>query len=87
MAKSKEVRGNSLVAAIRKVVPNAGYIKPDPKSNGRRVFFQWRHTEFIISSRLHVQECGFGRATKAGRCETEETESLSQQFKLETQTA
>ena len=76
--KSKEVRGSKLVAAIKRALPNAGHVKLDPHSSGRRVFFEWRHADFVVSSRLKVELCGFGRLTKAGRTENDETDMISQ---------
>ena len=81
MSKAVEIRGNRLIAVVKSVVPGAGFVKPDPKSSGRKVFFVWRRTDFVISSRLHVQECGFGHEQPFGVAETDETKELTAQFK------
>lgn len=75
----KEVRGNKLINIVKSVIPGAGFIKPADK-DGRKVFFQYRTVDFIVSSRLHVQECGFGRCNLR-RDDTPETEELSSRLK------
>ena len=83
MSKSREVRGNKLIEAIKSAIPGAGFIKPDESSSGRKVFFEWRKVDFVVSSRLIVQECGFGRK-QAFRAETDETNVLAERLKAAT---
>ena len=79
-ARSPEVRGAKLLTMVRSVIPGAGFVKADPDAAGRKVFFEWHKVDYVLSSRLHVQECGFGRANSL-RSETDETRSLTERFK------
>jgi hypothetical protein len=80
--KTKEVRGPNLINVLRSAIPGAGMIESDKETKGRKVFFEFQRCDFVVSSRLKVQECGFGRLAKH-RCETYQTGKLTERLKLQ----
>jgi len=81
MASRKEVRGNSLLSAIKSVLPHVGYLKIDPNSSGRKATFTFRGDEFVCSSRLHVQKAGFGLGVPFGLCEDSDAQEVEGRLK------
>ena len=78
--KAKEVRGEKLINVLKSAIPGAGLVQSDTKTNGRKVFFEFQRFDFVVSSRLHVQECGFGRLAKS-RSITPQTKKLTERLK------
>ena len=77
---TKEYRGSKLLNILHKTIPGVGMVKADEHSD-RRVFFTFRGKDFLLSSRLIVTECGFGRNVAYGRNENEVSKSLTARLK------
>ena len=74
---SKECRGGTLIATIRKQLPNVGHLK---LVGDRRAICKFRGYDFVISSRLAVKEQGLGqRFAKA--VETDDSRHLQNKLR------
>ena len=78
-ASKPEYRGPKLINAIRSAIPGAGFVKVEP--NGRKAFFEFHCVDFVVSSRLIVKECGFGRYADIGICDSEASIKLTERIK------
>ena len=83
----KEVRNANLTAKIKTSLPNVGYIEIDTKSNGRKAFFKWRKSDFVVSSRLILKELSFSRKMTKHTCETQDSVMLQKRLRPDLVTA
>ena len=77
--KKKEIRGNKLLSAVKKAIPNVGFMT---LKGDRKVTCVFRGFPFVISSYLVVKEQGLGSRNFTKAVETEDSNWLQERLRV-----